>query len=117
MMSGKSMMMKPNSDFDYITGLDLGQAQDFTALAVLKRKILLDPVNPVQEISDYAVGHLERFPLGTSYTAICSRLEQLFARQPLTDSVLAVDQTGVGRPVIDMLKHSDIQGKIRAVTI
>ena len=40
----------------------------------------------------YALRHLERFPLGTPYTAVCTRLASLYNAPPLTGSVLAVDQ-------------------------
>jgi hypothetical protein len=101
----------------YISGLDLGQAQDFTALAVLEQTELPNPEKPMQKVRHYAVRHLERFPLGTAYTAVCARLVTLFAAPPLAGTELAVDQTGVGRPVIDMLNRSPINASIRPVTI
>jgi hypothetical protein len=102
---------------DYFTGLDLGQARDFTALAVLERRTVPDPQRPGHAVGHYAVRHLERFQLGTSYTAVCSRLAQLFAKPPLAGSLLAVDQTGVGRPVIDLLREARIQAQVLPVTI
>jgi hypothetical protein len=68
-------------------------------------------------VGHYAVRHLERFPLGTSYTAVCVRLAQLFAKPPLAGSILAVDQTGVGRPVIDLLRGARIQAQVLPMTI
>jgi hypothetical protein len=105
------------SQIRYVSGLDLGQAQDFTALAVLEQTTLPDLEKPREKVHHYAVRHLERFPLGTSYTAVCARLVTLFAAPPLTRTTLAVDQTGVGRPVIDMLKKSTIAASIRPITI
>jgi hypothetical protein len=102
---------------DYFTGLDLGQARDFTAVAVLERRTLPDPQAPGRAVGHYAVRHLERFPLGTTYTAVCPRLAQLFAQPPLAGSILAVDQTGVGRPVVDLLRGTKIQARILPVTI
>jgi hypothetical protein len=55
--------------------------------------------------------------LGTSYTAVCARFVTIFAAPPLTRTQLAVDQTGVGRPVIDMLQKSSISASIRPITI
>ena len=104
-------------DVNYISGLDLGQTQDFTALAVLEQTKLPDPQKPGQLLRHYAVRHLERFPLGTAYTAVCARLVTLFAAWPLRRTTLAVDQTGVGRPVIDMLRKSPIEASIRPITI
>jgi hypothetical protein len=105
------------SQIRFVSGLDLGQAQDFTALAVLEQTTLPDLEKPNQKVHHYAVRHLERFPLGTSYTAVCARLVTIFTAPPLTRTQLAVDQTGVGRPVIDMLKKSSISASIRPITI
>jgi hypothetical protein len=101
----------------YFSGLDLGQAQDFTALSILEQTKLPDPDRPGEKVRHYAVRHLERFPLGTSYTAVCARLVTLYASPPLTRTTLAVDQTGVGRPVVDMLRRSTISALIRPITI
>jgi hypothetical protein len=101
----------------FVSGLDLGQAQDFTALAVLEQTEIPDTEKPMQKVRHYAARHLERFPLGTAYTAVCARLVTLFAAPPLAGTELAVDQTGVGRPVIDMLTRSPINASIRPITI
>src|SRR5438876_6037371 len=111
----------------YIVGLDLGQVNDYTALAVLERTRPTERTGHVESFRDihngqevntvpvgeptvkkkktYAVRHLERFPLGTSYPAICHRLVDLFSRPPLSDATIAVDQTGVGRAVLDMIRQ------------
>jgi hypothetical protein len=44
-------------------------------------------------------------------------LVTVFEAPPLAGSDLAVDQTGVGRPVVDMLQRSTIDASIRAITI
>ncbi len=49
----------------YLIGLDLGQAQDHSALSVVERD-LDDKLCTAR----YFVGHLDRFPLGTPYTSI-----------------------------------------------
>jgi hypothetical protein len=41
----------------------------------------------------------------------------LFAQPPLAGSILAVDQTGVGRPVIDLMRGAKIQARVLPVTI
>jgi hypothetical protein len=89
---------------DYFLGLDLGQAQEFTALAVLERTTVPEPGASDRQANHYAVRHLERFPLGTSYTAVCSRSAELFAAHPLCNGTLGVDQTVAGRPVVQMLR-------------
>jgi hypothetical protein len=60
---------------------------------------------------------LERFGLGTSYPAVCERIVKLFAGPPLANSTLAVDQTGVGRAVVDMIRKARPKTTIRPVTI
>lgn len=99
-------------------GLDLGQAQDYTALAILEQS---DDDPPV-----YRARHLERFRLGTSYPDIVARVAAIMAdrrlvrlhattrSEPMPDGrprllaeakpLLVVDATGVGRAVVDQLE-------------
>ena len=86
---------------DYILGLDLGQTTDYSALAVLERPV----ESPSKEVI-YALRHLQRFPLGTPYTTIVPGVARIAAKPPLRGSPLVVDQTGVGRPVVDMLRRT-----------
>lgn len=95
----------------YTVGVDLGQANDYTAITVLEQ-------DGSGEAAGYAVRHLERFPLGTAYPAQVERIKALL--RALRGSSggaadLVVDQTGVGRPVIDILKAAAL--KPIAVTI
>jgi hypothetical protein len=86
----------------HLIGLDLGQAQDPTALAVLR-----------QQGEFFQVPYLTRFPLGTAYPAVVERVAALVAPKrdrsgcesnPLASATLVVDQTGVGRAVVDLLE-------------
>ncbi len=54
---------------------------------------------------EYRVRHLERPELGTPYTEVVDRVTQLIMELEGVppEPVLAVDATGVGRPVVDML--------------
>lgn len=109
----------------YFLGLDLGQAADFTAVSVLERSktepqeprpfgtMYTSAPGPTQW--RYQVRHLERYPLGTSYTSVAANVCALLKRRPPADPMgrpplarctLAVDQTGVGRPVLDMLRDA-----------
>jgi hypothetical protein len=118
----------------YFVGLDLGQASDYTALAILERTKPTDRIYssaeafygldavPVGETTpkkekSFAVRHLERFPQGTSYPVICERVVDLFDEPPLLGGTLAVDQTGVGRAVVDMIRRAQPQAIIRPITI
>jgi hypothetical protein len=101
----------------FVSGLDLGQAQEFTAVAVLEKTTSPDPEAPGRKVNRYAVRHLERFPLRTPYPQVGARLAQLFAGPPLADSTLVVDQTVVGRPALTLLRRSRIPARIRHVTV
>jgi hypothetical protein len=99
---------------NYTIGLDLGQAADFSAMAVLER---MSVGNDGVGLSEYAVRHLQRFALGTAYTAIVPAVAAIASSGPLRGAPLVVDQTGVGRAVVDMLRRSGIAGQIVPVTI
>lgn len=118
-------------------GLDLGQAHDFSALAIVERDRPpalaggqdgydqyghMDPVAPDEPgPAAYAVRHLERFPLKTPYPAIVAAVAgtvgRLAARAPAPHLRLVVDMTGVGRPVVDLLKRERLPGRLIDVTI
>jgi hypothetical protein len=106
-----------NDIIKYITGLDLGQAAELTGLAVLEQTTGPNPLNPDRKAKYYAVRHLERFALGTSFPAVCDRLRDLFAKPPLAESNLVVDQTAVGQPVLKLLRRARLRAMIRPVTI
>jgi hypothetical protein len=96
----------------YFVGCDLGQAADYTALAVVEK------MKPAERgaLSSYQCRHLERLPLGTLYPDVVSRVRDLLAASELEDnSALCVDATGVGRPVVDMLRAAGLT--LDAVTI
>lgn len=101
---------------DHIVGLDLGQAQDFTALAVLERTWRLDPAKG-RHLGHYAVRHLHRWPVGTPYTAIVKEVGELVRTPPLSNPLLAVDQTGVGWAVVDMFRPADCCARLRPILI
>lgn len=87
----------------YFLGLDLGQAQDFTALAVLSRPRLRGDEPKELRTPPYDVPHLQRFPLGTPYPEIVTRVVELLGTKHLRGCFFTADQTGVGRPVVEML--------------
>ncbi len=106
-----------NYDVKYFSGLDLGQTAEFTGLAVLERTTGPDPGQPHRTLKRYAVRHLERFPLGTPFPEICTRLVDLFSAPPLTNTTLVVDLTAVGWPVMSLLRRARLRASIRPVTI
>lgn len=86
----------------YLLGLDLGQAADFSALAILET-----PTGGPE--ADYHCRHLQRWPLKTPYPRIVADVARMVTGPELRGSrppVLAVDATGVGAPVVDLFKQS-----------
>jgi hypothetical protein len=113
---------------DFLVGLDLGQAADYTALAVLKRSLVLDeagaPLRTIRHepVFSYVCNHLVRFELGTSYPTIVAAVAALVRRPELRpvatlDPRLVIDATGVGRPVVDMFLNERMPAEIVPVTI
>jgi len=99
----KELTEKESIKPHFIMGLDLGQVQDYTALGILERN------GSSQKDRDYKLRYLERFPLGTSYPKIIEKLRHLMENDPLRGRIsLVVDATGVGRPVIDMLRQEKL---------
>jgi len=90
--------------YEYILGLDLGQARDFTALTVIQKS------DNTEETKAYDLISLKRYPLGTSYPKIVENVNEIMNREELKEkSSLVADATGVGRPVIDLLKTKDLR--------
>ena len=86
----------------FVAGLDLGQAMDWTALAIAQVKMAARP-------RTYTVRHLERPDRGTSYPDIVDWVAKLLHEKPLAGhTTLAVDATGCGRPVVDMLRRASL---------
>jgi hypothetical protein len=55
--------------------------------------------------------------LGTPYPQVAARLAELFDREPLSGGTLVVDETGVGRPVVDLLRTLPIKASTYPLTI
>lgn len=89
----------------YYVGLDLGQAADYTALAVVERFDSVESDFRVKP-SRYAVRHMQRWPLGTPYTKIVSDVAAILDRPPLPGCHLVLDNTGVGRAVTDLFRQN-----------
>ena len=125
-------MLPKYSPKRYSVGVDLGQANDFTAIAVLKKEIvppetcMFSPVgkSPSNRLVEgsiiYDLVYLKRPRLGTPYDVIAKRVANLVCElEPqgafgeLGQVTLSVDGTGVGRGVVDML---DTEFKRRGTT-
>ena len=127
----------------YLIGVDLGQAQDPSAIAVLERaerptgrteryaswvaafsgRAGSPYRERAQTESVYLVRHLERLPLGTPYPAVVARTAAVLRALPgpplLAEPrprrlargrpTLVVDQTGVGRAVVDHMRQAGLR--------
>lgn len=92
------------------SGLDLGTAKDFTALAVLDRLPLGD--QSTKRRWRYECRWLQTWELGKSYVDIAKGVKQLFDKPQLKSTTLVADYTGVGRPVVDQLRANRTQARI-----
>jgi hypothetical protein len=102
---------------DYLIGLDLGQACDHSAVAILERTWKAHPRYPDRPASHYAVRHLWRWPLQTSYTVVATDLTSVVRLPLLNWPVVVIDQTGVGRAVVDYLGKTSLSASLKPVVI
>lgn len=116
---------------EFVVGIDLGQAHDPTAIAVIEhvrvrvrpeyaRDMAFHPKGQewlkqwAQRIREdrppqYNVRHLERLALGMHYPAQVAYIADLMRRAPLKDARVFYDYTGVGRAVGDLLHQAQIK--------
>ena len=101
----------------FYIGLDLGQRRDHSALVVVERRETMQAlVTPRFDVLQ--VRHAERAPLGTPYPHLIARVREMVRHQELRGQCqLAVDETGVGGPVVEMLRAAQLGCEIQAVTI
>lgn len=104
---------------EYFAGLDLGQAQDYSALAVVEKTRVQDPADPERLVNHFAVRHLRRWDLGTPYPRVVEETRFTMDCDALRNSVLAIDATGVGKAVVDLfrLAQPKIPCQLRPITI
>jgi hypothetical protein len=106
----------------YFVGLDLGQSRDFTALAVVEYAETRgdwDAVTFAHRVETVLrLRHVERVPLGTGYPEIVERVAEVMRSEALRGhSELIVDGTGVGRPVVDLLRNRGMKCWVRPVIV
>ena len=104
-------------------GVDLGQRRDFTAIAVVERDWEQFPVpefirTGVDGRWWFRVRMLERLRLGTPYPDVVQRVKYI-SEMPLIalNRTVVVDGTGVGAPVVDMLRRAGMGCMIHPVII
>jgi hypothetical protein len=113
-------------------GLDLGQAKDFSALAIIEcvRTVTSQynvpgwgiDVKTKDDVEQLHCIHLQRWQLRTSYPAIVADVVKMINslkpyQSPDYKPVLAIDATGVGAPVVDLFKRERINAELRPIQI
>ena len=108
--------MAPKPVFtDYVVGVDIGQVNDYTAISVVQRYVTQEFILParagvlqsvpVKSTLTYRVGRLERLELGMPYPDQVQHIKTLYGSVKKKGSArLIVDATGVGRPIVDLLR-------------
>jgi len=99
-----------------VMGIDIGQKRDPTAIAVVEPEDRDEGFHEMRQ--HYLVRHLERLPLGTLYPDVVERVGQLIWRVRQQCSQVPdiyVDATGVGAPIVDLLREASSHATISAV--
>lgn len=108
-----------SSQFRFDGGLDIGFRNDRSALAivesVLPDRFFEDPSS--MDRVEYRLGHLERFERGTPFTEVVRRVAET-CRHPLFyhNVELAVDATGQGLPLVELLEAQKLRVKAVIIT-
>lgn len=84
-------------------GIDIGQRQDPTALAVVELERREGELH-------FVARHIERLALGTPYPAVADRLAEIHGKLAEAGHNVQtwLDATGVGQPVVDMMRVAGV---------
>ena len=100
----------------YFLGLDIGQAHEMSALAILERRTKTD-----EDEKLFHCRHLKRWQQRTPYPAIIEEVGRLIASDELRagneQPGLAVDATGVGAPLVQLIRRAQMKARLWPVLI
>jgi len=107
----------PAATVRYYVGLDLGQRRDYTALVVLEHSFKtfwgdqwLYARPGETGTTTRLVRMIERIRLGTPYPEIVEWVQDIVNHVQFQNrAVLTVDATGVGAPVVDLLRRANLK--------
>jgi hypothetical protein len=107
---------------DCFLGLDLGQRMDRSAVALVRPTEITDGVDwarfEARRFPRYDVEYLSRLRAGASYASVVERVRELTRRPELNGHcTVVVDATGVGMPVVEMLRATDLTARVVPVMI
>lgn len=127
--------------YSFYLGLDLGQAADYSALAVIEEPIWstladrwVSSTTLAREQIDSGIWQrwqkhapgkpplwlrqLHRYPLQTPYPSVVADvIRRLGGSDPRYDAILVVDGTGVGAAVVDMFRFAELPCEMYSVVI
>lgn len=114
---------RPPLDRTHYIGLDLGQKQSYTALAIIERATVITGEQnrvtyeyPTER--RFVLRHLERYPLDTPYTDVIDNVCRLIRHPELSDQrAIALDAGGPGGSFIDSFRKARPNCRITGVTI
>jgi hypothetical protein len=106
----------------FIIGLDLGQAKDYTAIVISERSLAIETTYERgayerdereidrREVAHHSIKFIHRPALGTPYPKIIEQVKSIIEDLPTRQEppALVADATGVGRPVIDLLREAEL---------
>jgi len=96
-------------------GVDIGQRRDPTAIAVVEQE------ERRTTETHHIARHLERLPLGSPYPAVAKRVAAVVGGVHAATSgespTLYVDATGVGTPIVDILKAAGVGDLAQLVAV
>jgi hypothetical protein len=101
------------SESSFALAADLGQSNDPTAICVMEHVRSWEVTWKGREKAageTFDVRYLQRLPLGMSYVEQVHEVARLLGRPPLSlGCELAIDETGVGRPVGDIFNNAGLK--------
>ena len=107
-------------------GLDLAQTTDYTAVGIIERLDTYDvvrrffapgdPTDANYRGSLYLVRWLDRLRHGISYPDVARHVAGLLRDPRLTDPILTMDRTGIGRPVLDTFHEFGVHPTALTIT-
>jgi hypothetical protein len=106
----------------YHVGVDLGQRRDFTAIVVIQDQLLMTGRRCPRTFAPVLLRRRQvllakRVGLGTEYQKIVDTVGQLTRLRQMAhgDKYVAVDTTGVGLAVLEMLRRENLAGQLLPV--
>jgi len=117
-----AMMILVTVERTVFVGVDLGQRGSHTAIVVLERfEVAPDYTDALRGVGmkwRYVVRAAERVKLGTPYSEVVKRVKRIVEQMALKGRcVLVVDGTGVGVPVVELMREVGMGCLIQAIVI